>query len=328
MKKGKILVTGGAGFIGSALIWELNQRGFDNILVADFLEEDDKYQNLVPLRFDDYMEADDLINTIDEHTILLNDIKTVFHLGACSSTTEKDGRYLIQNNYECSKHLAHWALSHGMRFVYASTAATYGDGSQGMNDEGDIQPLRPLNMYGYSKQLFDLHAQRRGFLDKVAGIKYFNVFGPNEYHKEDMRSLVHKAYKQIEETGQVKLFKSHNPDYADGEQKRDFLYIKDAINMTLHLADTKTANGLFNIGSGEANTWNTLVDGIFKALGKPTNIEYIDMPESLRDKYQYYTCADIAKIRSTGYEAPMTPLEGAVKEYVQDYIAPGKHFGS
>ena len=327
MKKQKILVTGGAGFIGSALIEELNQRGIEDILVVDFLGEDERYKNLVPLRFDDYMEADRLLETIDEHALLLSDITQIFHLGACSSTTAKDARYLIHNNYEFSKHLAQWALSHGIRFTYASSAATYGDGSQGMDDQNaDIQALHPLNMYGYSKHLFDLYAQKRGFLDKVIGLKYFNVFGPNEYHKEDMRSLVHKACGQIQETGSVSLFKSHHPDYKDGEQKRDFLYIKDAVKMTLHLSETKH-RGLFNIGSGEANTWNDLVHAIFKALDKPAKINYIDMPEQLREKYQYYTCADISKLRQAGFKDTVTPLEDAVSDYVQNYIIPGKHLG-
>jgi ADP-L-glycero-D-manno-heptose 6-epimerase len=200
-----------------------------------------------------------------------------------------------------------------------------------MNDQDlDLNRLRPLNMYGYSKHLFDLHAQREGWLKRIVGVKYFNVYGPNEDHKADMRSLVNKAYQQILATGRVQLFKSHKPEYKDGEQMRDFLYVKDAIEMTLHFAENErglAAGGLFNLGSGEANTWLTLTRAIFTALGREPQIDFIDMPEVLRGKYQYYTKADIAKLRSTGYTRPMTPLTEAVRDYVQSYMVPGKKLG-
>ncbi len=241
----RILVTGGAGFIGSALIWDLNQRGVDDILVADFLGTDEKWRNLSPLRFDDYLEADDLLRRVENDDPALADVELVFHLGACSATTERDAGYLVRNNFEYTKKLAQWALAHDARFVYASSAATYGDGAAGMSDlESDLHVFRPLNMYGYSKQMFDAYAARHGFLDGIVGLKYFNVYGPNEDHKGDMRSLVHKAYRQIVETGKVQLFKSHRPDYRDGEQQRDFLYVKDAVNLTIELAETATAGGL------------------------------------------------------------------------------------
>ena len=328
LERGKILVTGGAGFIGSALIWALNQRNIEHIWVADFLEKGDKFKNLVPLRFDDYWEADKLLEMIDQKSKLLEGITTVFHLGACSSTTEDDCHYLIQNNYEFTKTLAHWCVERKKRFVYASSAATYGDGAQGMDDrDPQISRLRPLNMYAYSKQLFDLYAQRRGLLENIVGLKYFNVFGPNEYHKGNMRSVVHKAFEQIIETGQVKLFKSYNSEYKDGEQQRDFLYVKDAVAMTLHLAENTTAAGLFNLGSGQAHTWIELITPIFTAIDKPVNIEFIDMPESLRAKYQYYTCADISKLCTTGFSSPVMPLSKTVEDYVQHYLVPGKHLG-
>jgi ADP-L-glycero-D-manno-heptose 6-epimerase len=247
----RILVTGGAGFIGSALIWALNRRGLENILVSDYLKHDEKWKNLVPLRFADYVEADELHRLARENSPQLADIGSVFHLGACSATTERDAAYLIRNNYEYTKDLAQWALSRPARFVYASSAATYGDGSQGMSDSAELTTLRPLNMYGYSKHLFDLFARQNGFLDRIVGLKYFNVFGPNEDHKADMRSLVHKAYGQVVETGVIKLFASDRSEYADGEQKRDFLYVKDAVEMSIHLAETPSAGGLFNLGSGE-----------------------------------------------------------------------------
>lgn len=323
----RILVTGGAGFIGSALTWALNRRGIDNILVADLLKTDEKWKNLVPLRFADYMEGGDLLRLAREDSAQLADIGCVFHLGACSATTERDASYLIRNNYEFTRDLAGWALGRGARFVYASSAATYGDGERGMSDSADLTSLRPLNMYGYSKHLFDLHAARSGLLDRIVGVKYFNVFGPNEAHKADMRSLVHKAYGQVVDTGVIKLFASDRPDYADGEQKRDFLYVKDAVEMTIHLAETASASGLYNLGSGEANSWNTLAHAIFAALGREPRIEYIPMPEVLKAKYQYFTQADITKLRASGYARPLTPLVDSVADYVRNYLVTGHYLG-
>lgn len=328
---GRILVTGGAGFIGSALVWALNQRGHSDIVITDFLGADEKWKNLVPLKYADYVEADVFRRRIADNPNAFGQFSTVFHLGACSATTEKNAAYLIDNNYAVTKELAAWSLAQDTRFIYASSAATYGDGAQGMNDQDlDLNRLRPLNMYGYSKHLFDLHAQREGWLKRIVGVKYFNVYGPNEDHKADMRSLVNKAYQQILATGRVQLFKSHKPEYKDGEQMRDFLYVKDAIEMTLHFAENErglAAGGLFNLGSGEANTWLTLTRAIFTALGREPQIDFIDMPEVLRGKYQYYTKADIAKLRSTGYTRPMTPLTEAVRDYVQSYMVPGKKLG-
>ncbi|WP_309381862.1 ADP-glyceromanno-heptose 6-epimerase [Cerasicoccus frondis] len=326
MSKPKILVTGGAGFIGSALVWALNERGRDDILVADFLGEDEKWKNLVPLKYADYVEADDLVEMLDDE--FLSEIDTVLHLGACSATTERDARYLIHNNFEYTKELAYWALSKEARFVYASSAATYGDGAQGMDDQlEDLHSLRPLNMYGYSKHMFDLYAQREGFLNQIVGLKYFNVYGPNEDHKGDMRSVVHKAFGQIQETGGVKLFKSYHPDYEDGGQMRDFLYVKDAVAMTLHLAEAESAGGLYNLGSGQANTWVSLVTPIFEALNLPVNIEFTEMPEQLRGKYQYFTQADTAKLQGSGFGGCQFTLSEAVKDYVSHYLAPDKRLG-
>jgi ADP-L-glycero-D-manno-heptose 6-epimerase len=326
---GRILVTGGAGFIGSALIWALNRQGLTDIVVTDFLGTDEKWKNLVPLKFADYVEADVFRRTLHERAEAFGRFSTVFHLGACSSTTEKNASYLIDNNFVYTKELATWSLAHGARFIYASSAATYGDGAQGMDDrDEDISRLRPLNMYGYSKHLFDLHARRAGLLSRIVGVKYFNVFGPNEDHKGDMRSLVNKAYRQILATGRVQLFKSHKPEYRDGEQTRDFLYVKDAVEMTLHFATTAVhASGLFNLGSGEANTWLTLTRAIFSAVGREPAIDFIDMPEVLRGKYQYHTLADITKLRDSGYSRPMTPLAESVRDYVQNHLAPEKKLG-
>ncbi len=328
LSHGRILVTGGAGFIGSALIHALNQRGLDNILVTDVLGSDEKFKNLVPLRFADYLEADALLPALATDDPRLRDIQWVFHLGACSATTERDAAYLIRNNYEYTKQLARWSLARKARFVYASSAATYGDGARGMDDQDqNLARLRPLNMYGYSKHLFDLYAQREQILPRIVGLKYFNVFGPNEDHKGDMRSVVHKAFHQIRSTGRVQLFKSHHPDYPDGGQKRDFLYVKDAVAMTLHLAETPSAAGLFNLGSGAARTWLDLVTPIFSALNRPPQIDFIEMPEILRAKYQYFTQANIAKLRASGYSQPVTPLADAVTDYVKNYLIPDHRLG-
>ncbi len=326
---GRILVTGGAGFIGSALVWALNQRGHTDIVVTDVLGTDEKWRNLVPLKFHDYVEADAFRRHLAANPRAFGTFTTVFHLGACSSTTERNAGYLVDNNYNVTKELAAWSLEHSARFIYASSAATYGDGAQGMDDRAeDLGRLRPLNMYGYSKHLFDQYAQQVGWLKRIVGVKYFNVFGPNEDHKGDMRSLVNKAYQQIQASGRVQLFKSHRPEYKDGEQMRDFLYVKDAVEMTLHFAEkAPMAAGLYNLGSGEANTWLTLTRAIFTALGREPKVDFIDMPEALRGKYQYFTKADVAKLRASGYVRPMTPLAEAVRDYVQGYLVTGKKLG-
>jgi ADP-L-glycero-D-manno-heptose 6-epimerase len=319
----RVLVTGGAGFIGSALVWALNRRACERIVVCDRLGTDEKWRNLTPLRFTDYVEADDLLPRLQNGTIGKFDL--ILHLGACSATTEKDAGFLIRNNYEFTKELAAWALGQKTRFVYASSAATYGDGSAGMeDDESKLDTLRPLNMYGYSKHLFDLQARRAGFLDKIVGLKYFNVFGPNEDHKGDMRSVVHKSFAQIKTEGVIRLFKSYRPDYRDGEQKRDFLYVKDAAAMTLHLAANVKASGLFNLGSGAARTWLDLARAVFAALKREPKIEFIEMPENIRDKYQYFTQANLSRLRAAGCTTPAMPLEDAVSDYVCNYLAPDK----
>lgn len=327
LSNGRILVTGGAGFIGSALVWELNRRGVENIVIADFLGQDEKWKNLTPLRFADYLEADDLLERLDGGCHLFDDVRTVFHLGASSSTTETDAAYLIRNNFEYTKRMAHFALEAGRRFLYASSAATYGGLEASLPESAALHTLRPLNMYGYSKHLFDCYAERMGMLQRITGLKYFNVFGPNEDHKGNMRSVVHKAFHQIRETGQVSLFKSYRPEFHDGEQRRDFCYVKDAVAATVFLAENVDGGGLFNIGSGEANTWLLLVHAIFKAMDQEPRIEFIDMPEELRGKYQYYTRANIGKLRAAGFSQAMTSLEDAVRDYVMNYLLPGHRLG-
>ncbi|MFZ2148832.1 MAG: ADP-glyceromanno-heptose 6-epimerase [Sedimentisphaerales bacterium] len=315
-----IIVTGGAGFIGSALIAALNKRQITDILVVDELGTDRKWKNLRNLSFTDYVEKADFLEMVIEDK-LDNSVESVFHLGACSDTTETNASYLIKNNYEYSKLLAQWVTDADIHFIYASSAATYGDGSTGFSDDQEkIEILRPLNMYGYSKHLFDLWARRTGLLKKIVGLKYFNVFGPNEYHKADMRSFCIKAFEQITTAGKVRLFKSYKPEYADGEQLRDFIYVKEAVDMTLFFYDNPKLSGLFNIGSGKARTWNGLVKAVFAAMGKEPNIEYIEMPESIRNQYQYYTCADITNLRKAGCDKETTSLEEAIKDYVQNYL--------
>jgi ADP-L-glycero-D-manno-heptose 6-epimerase len=293
-----ILVTGAAGFIGSALVWELNRRGFERIIITDVLGTDEKWRNLVPLRFENYFDASDLLGNLESGA--LRDVRWIFHLGACSATTEKDASYLMENNFHYTRRLAEWA---------------------------HLECYRPLNMYGYSKHLFDLHAKRHGWLDRLVGLKYFNIFGPNEDHKGEMRSVVHKAYAQIRDTGSVELFRSHRPEYRDGEQQRDFLYVKDAVNATIHLATHPQAAGIFNIGSGIASTWTDLVTPIFHALDLPVSIQFIDMPEILRGKYQYRTLADTARLKSCGWTGPEFTLDAAVRDYVGHYLVSDRRLG-
>jgi ADP-L-glycero-D-manno-heptose 6-epimerase len=319
----KIIVTGGAGFIGSALVWRLNQLGHDDIIVVDRHDDSGKERNLEPLMFNDFVDADDFIDSLNNY----RETNLILHMGACSSTTETDREYMMGNNYGYTCELAKFAVTYGIRFIYASSAATYGDGSAGMADgTDDLDKLKPLNLYGLSKHLFDMYAAEKGWFDRIVGLKYFNVFGPNENHKGDMRSLVNKAFDQIRETGKLKLFKSARPEYADGEFGRDFVYVKDAVEMTLFFIE-RDVGGLFNIGSGRMNSWNTLANAIFKALDRPANVDFIDMPENLRDKYQYHTQADLTRLRNAGYTAETTPVDEAVADYVRNYLIPGKYLG-
>ncbi len=327
-----IIVTGGAGLIGSAVVQQLNRAGREDILIVDHLATTDKWRNLAPLRFMDYLEKDAFERLLDDGTLAARlsgcRLSAVIHLGACSATTEPDATYLIKNNFEYSRKLALTALAAGARFIYASSAATYGDGEHGfVDDDSQIPLLRPMNMYGYSKQLFDLWALRQGLLDRIVGIKYFNVYGPNEQHKGEMRSLVLKAYEQIGATGSLRLFRSHRPEYGDGEQLRDFIYVKDAAAMTLHFLENLEAGGIFNVGGGTTVSWNRLAGAVFSAMEKPVSIEYIDMPESIRNTYQYLTCAETTKIHGTGYKTPVMSVEDAVADYVRNYLVAGKRLG-
>ena len=312
-----IIVTGAAGFIGSCMVSRLNREGISDIIAVDVLRENDKWMNLRHLSFNDYLDRDQLLNWLKN----AKNIEAIVHIGACSTTTERDTSYLMENNYRYTLRLAEYAISKKIRFIYASSAATYGAGEKGYDDdEGKLHELLPLNMYGYSKQLFDLKARREGWLSQIAGLKFFNVYGPNEYQKGDMASVVFKAFNQIKETGQVKLFKSHRDDFEDGQQLRDFVYVKDALDVIWFLLESRKVNGLFNVGSGKARSFKDLVGATFKAMNKQVNIEYIDMPQAIRDRYQYFTEANIAKLKKSGFNQPTTSLEDGITDYVQNYL--------
>ncbi|MDD5131979.1 MAG: ADP-glyceromanno-heptose 6-epimerase [bacterium] len=310
-----IVLTGGAGFIGSGFLWKLNQAGIKDILVVDNLAATEKWRNLAGKSFIDYIHKDKFLSLIESNKAPKP--KKVIHLGACSSTTLQDADYFISNNYEYSKKIALWALRHKASFLYASSAATYGAGEYGyQDDQATTFKLRPLNMYGYSKQLFDLWVYHHKLEKKVTGIKFFNVFGPNEYHKGEMMSLVCKRFREVKATGTMKLFKSYRNDVPAGEQKRDFIYIKDAVEMMYFLFANPAKTGIFNMGTGEARSWNDVARSLFKALGIQGKIEYIDMPEILQEKYQYFTQANMDKLlKQKKYRC--RALEDSVKDYAQ-----------
>jgi len=315
MNKNTIVLTGGAGFIGSCFLWRLNLDGINNVIVVDNLGMSEKWRNLAGKRFLDYIQKDDFLGLIKEGRI--KNIKTIIHLGACSSTTLNDAAYLIKNNYEYSKSLAIWAKVNRAKFIYASSAATYGNGEFGYDDSNKaVYTLRPLNMYGYSKQLFDLWILNNGLDKEVTGMKFFNVYGPNEYHKGDMMSVVCKKFLEVSQKGRIGLFKSYRDDYEDGEQKRDFIYVKDAIDVLFYFFKNPEKSGIFNLGCGTASSWNELANAIFSALGKEPCIEYINMPENLKLKYQYFTEAKMNKLRRSGYNCAFTSLKDAVGDYV------------
>ncbi len=311
-----IVVTGAAGFIGSCVVAGLNERGREDLILVDELD-DAKKKNLQSKKYRQYYDKKDFLDLI-----LRDQIKerpeAIIHMGACSSTTLQDERYFKENNLEYTRSLAQWALKNKIRFIYASSAATYGDGSVGYkDDEATIRRCKPLNLYGQSKQDFDLWVIDQGLQDKVVGLKFFNVFGPNEYHKGDMRSVVAKAYQRVADEGKIALFKSYRKDYKDGEQKRDFIYVKDAVDIVLFFLDHPQTNGIFNAGTGKASTWNELAGALFAAVGKKPNVQYIEMPADLERRYQYFTQAEVAKLRKSGYAKPFTPLKEAVADYVR-----------
>lgn len=322
--KGKIVITGAAGMIGSCLVRHLNDLGFHRLLLVDDLKLGDKWKNLVGKQFDDLISKQQLFVWLKENE---SEVDAIFHLGACSDTIEKNADYLIENNFRYTIQLASWALKFGKRFIYASSAATYGSGEFGFADDEDaLETLRPMNMYGYSKHLVDLWMKRQNVLKQVVGLKYFNVFGPNEYHKGRMASMVLKMMEKSQDGSPFPLFKSTDPKYSDGGQMRDFIYVKDAVKMTAAFLDPKyfKVGGIYNIGLGIPTTWNFIADAFFKAIEKKTSIAYIDMPADLVKQYQQFTCASMDKFHKIFSQdskyIQTTPIQDAVREYVQVYL--------
>lgn len=318
-----IIVTGAAGFIGSVLAAELNKAGHKNLILVDRLRSGEKWRNLRGIHFSEYIHADDLFEpgVIED----LADVEAIFHMGACSSTTERNVDYLMSNNVEFSKALFQWATQADIPFIYASSAATYGDGAQGYDDDhAKIDSLRPLNAYGWSKQVFDQWVLTQTSTPPVwYGLKFFNVFGPNESHKAEMRSLVNKAYEQIIETGTVKLFRSHRDDFKDGEQLRDFVYVIDVVRAMLEmwqLSSPPSASGIYNMGTGKERSFKDLVLATFKALNKEPSIEFIDMPLAIRHQYQYFTQAKMNKFFSLLPAFKFSSLESSVSDYICKYL--------
>ncbi|MDT3738525.1 MAG: ADP-glyceromanno-heptose 6-epimerase [Candidatus Kapabacteria bacterium] len=314
-----IVLTGGAGFIGSCFLKTLNDKGITDVLVVDHLGNSDKWKNLTGKSFNYY------VNKLEFRNLLKSGfydgrITAIFHFGACSSTTETDADYLLDNNYSYSIDLAEYAVRNNIRFIYASSAATYGDGSKGYSDS-DFDSLTPLNGYGFSKHIFDLWTIRNGYDKLFTGLKFFNVFGPNEYSKGSMASMVYKSYKQIVETGKVRLFKSTTDLYPDGGQQRDFIYVKDACDMIWELFQNTSSAGIYNIGTGKARSWNDLANAVFLALGIQPEIEYVLMPENLINQYQNFTQADMGKMIGKGIAFQPRPLESSVNDYVRNYLS-------
>ncbi|HJD96190.1 ADP-glyceromanno-heptose 6-epimerase [Mailhella massiliensis] len=315
-----IIVTGGAGLIGANMIWELNRQGEDDILVVDNLASTEKWKNLSHLRYSNYMHRDRFLEELRSGK-KLEGVDCVIHMGACSSTTERNADFLMENNFHYTVELCLASLEAGARFITASSAATYGDGELGFSDSLDIMPkLRPLNMYGYSKKLFDMWCLRHKLLGEVVNLKFFNVYGPDEYHKGSMMSMVCRAVPQVKETGKIRLFKSDNPHYGDGESVRDFVYSKDCAALMCWFMETPSCNGIFNVGTGRARSWNDLAKAVFSSMDREENIEYFDMPEHLKGKYQYFTEADMSWLERENCPVKFHSLEEGVDDYVRNYL--------
>jgi len=313
-----IIVTGGAGFIGSCVVRTLNDAGINDIIIVDNIASTDKWLNMRNKKYIKYVHKSKFLEELPSY----KNVEAIIHMGAQSSTTEKDFDYLWNNNFEYTKTLWNYCTEKQISFIYASSAATYGNGELGFDDRMDIDQLRPLNGYGYSKQLFDQWVKHQAVdcPKQHVGLKFFNVYGPNEYFKGSMASMVFHGYKQIKECGKIKLFKSCNPDYKDGEQLRDFVYVKDICSVIFWLLQNKSVSGLFNVGTGKAQSFKELATATFCALNLEPNIEYIDMPEHLKEKYQYYTQANMVKLRLAGYDKEFSNLEEGVGDYVREYL--------
>lgn len=315
------IVTGGAGFIGSAMLWRLNLAGITDIMVVDNLGSTEKWKNLVNRRYTRYVHRDQFLDMLRTNTVG-GPVAAVLHFGACSATTQTDADFLMANNTAFTVELCQFALDNGARFINASSAATYGNGAQGFSDSPEkTRLLKPLNMYGYSKHLFDLWLLDNQLHNSVASLKFFNVYGPNEYHKGDMRSVACKAYEEVTATGRLRLFKSCSPDYEDGGQMRDFVYVKDCVELMFWLLNNAQINGILNVGTGKAQSWNSLAHALFAAVGKPPQIDYVDMPEKLRGKYQNFTQADMSWLKEKNCPLTFASLEQGVADYVNRYLS-------
>ncbi|MCC8136724.1 MAG: ADP-glyceromanno-heptose 6-epimerase [Clostridiales bacterium] len=313
-----IIVTGGAGFIGSCMVRTLNDAGIEDIIIVDNIASTDKWLNMRNKKYIKYVHKDAFLAELPSY----EGVEAIIHLGAQSSTTEKNFDYLWKNNFEYTKILWNYCAEKQISFIYASSAATYGDGAEGFDDRMDIDNLLPLNGYGYSKQLFDLWVKHQAkiFPKQHVGLKFFNVYGPNEYFKGNMASMVYHGYKQIQETGSIKLFKSYNSKYENGKQLRDFVYVKDICNVIFWMLRHPQISDTFNVGTGKAQSFKDMAEAIFRVLGMVPNIVYIDMPGKLKEKYQYYTKADMQKLRDAGYDIPFADLEMGVEDYVCNYL--------
>jgi len=313
-----VIVTGGAGFIGSCIVRQLNDAGISDIIIVDDIASTDKWKNLTNKRYTEYIHKNDFLAQLPRFA---GQATHIIHMGACSATTERDFDYLHQNNFLYTKTLWNFCTEHSIRFLYASSAATYGDGKCGFDDRESICRLSPLNGYGYSKQMFDLWAEQQCKTPpQHVGFKFFNVYGPNEYYKGSMASVVLHGYRSIQEDGVIRLFKSYRDDYRDGGQLRDFVYVKDICRVIQFMMEHSEISGLYNLGTGQARTFYDLGHAVFSALGLPDNISYIEMPDHLRPKYQYFTQAAMDKLREAGYTQPFYSLEDGVKDYVQQYL--------
>jgi ADP-L-glycero-D-manno-heptose 6-epimerase len=318
-----ILVTGGAGFIGSNIVASLNEAGRSDVVVNDILGTDGKWRNLAKRQLADAVPPADLFRWLDGRKL-----DAVIHMGAISSTTATDGDLVLDTNFRLSLRLLDWCTENRTPFIYASSAATYGDGEEGFDDDWSpeaLKNLRPMNLYGWSKHLFDQalvqrHVNRAKLPPQWAGLKFFNVFGPNEYHKGTMASVLCRVFDEAKAGTPVRLFKSHKGGIADGDQRRDFIYVDDVVAVVRWLIDNPNVSGIFNVGTGKARSFREMIEAMFSSLGRAPNIEYIDMPEQIRGSYQYFTQSEVGRLRKAGYNAGFTPLEDAVKQYVTHYL--------
>ena len=321
-----IVITGAAGFIGSAVACALNKLSRADIILSDAFGKKEKWQNICSVRYKHFIHRDNLMDFLHKNP-LAEKITAIIHMGACSDTTEPDMDFLLRNNFDYSVSLCQWALQNNVRFIYASSAAVYGDGTRGFSDDDNLTPLlRPLNKYGFSKWMFDMWILENGLKDKVAGLRFFNVFGPNEYHKGSMASVLFHIYHQAIKEKKIRLFESCRSDIAHGDQKRDFVYIDNAVDIILFALDNPGAGGIFNSGTGYAHSFLEVALLLFEGLEMKQKIEYFPMPENLRARYQYYTKADMTKLFTAGYDKKDDNFKENVMKYVKNYLAPGKRY--